>query len=57
VDPHDTGALMQAMQAVLVNPDLRAALQAKGEARAACFSWEETARKTIEVYQGLASQP
>ncbi len=53
VDPLDTGALTAAMRAALVDADLRAGLRARGLARAAQFTWEATARKTIAVYEGL----
>ena len=50
VDPHDPGELAQAMERLLVEPALRSALIERGLARAASFSWERTARRTLAVY-------
>jgi glycosyltransferase involved in cell wall biosynthesis len=55
VDPTDVGQIKQAIESVLTNPDLRSALAERGLARAREFSWERTARQTLEVYT-LAAQ-
>jgi glycosyltransferase involved in cell wall biosynthesis len=57
VDPMDTSALMQAMRAVLLDPDLRASLRARGPARAAAFTWEAAARQTLAVYESVVRGP
>lgn len=44
-------ALAAAMLAVLGDAALAAALRARGRARAAMFSWERTARQTLDVYR------
>jgi len=43
----------KAMDLVLKKPALRAKLQAAGFTRAHKFSWEETARQTLEIYNQL----
>jgi len=51
VNPEDTMAIAQAMRRVLDEPDLRAALRARGFAHARQFTWAQTARATVEAYQ------
>ncbi|MBN1978913.1 MAG: glycosyltransferase family 4 protein [Anaerolineae bacterium] len=51
VDPDDTGALADALAALLSDDEKRAELSARGLARASAFSWEQTAFKTLEVYR------
>jgi glycosyltransferase involved in cell wall biosynthesis len=51
VDPTDTTALAGAMERVLGDPALQASLRARGQARAATFTWERTARETAAVYR------
>jgi glycosyltransferase involved in cell wall biosynthesis len=54
VDPADEAEIAEAMAALLASPERREALRERGLARAALFSWEETARQTIEVYRQVA---
>lgn len=51
VDPYDVEALAQAVCRVLIEPDLAADLRGRGLGRAARFTWERTARETVEVYR------
>ena len=51
VDPFDEQALALAMARVIENSDLAAELCVKGLKRAREFSWQKTARMTIEVYE------
>jgi glycosyltransferase involved in cell wall biosynthesis len=51
VDPRSTGQLAEAIERVLADEDLAARLSAAGRARAAAFSWERTARMTLQVYE------
>jgi len=51
VDPYDVQQLARAMRDVLFSGDLRREMAAKGLKRARQFSWAETARKTLEIYQ------
>ena len=50
-DPFDTRALGEAIARVIDHPDYRAELRVKGRARAAAFSWIETARSTLKAYE------
>jgi glycosyltransferase involved in cell wall biosynthesis len=51
VDPNDTTALAAAMRHVMADADLRVAMSQQGLARASGFSWDRTARETVEVYR------
>lgn len=51
VEPGSSEALEEAMGRILEDRALRDRLRAKGLARAAEFSWEETARQTARVYE------
>jgi glycosyltransferase involved in cell wall biosynthesis len=42
------------MLALLNDPGLRATLVRKGRERAAHFSWQTTAARTVEVYRSAA---
>ena len=51
VNPFDESAIASAIERLIDNPPLRAELRAKGWQRAATFSWQETARLTLKVYE------
>jgi glycosyltransferase involved in cell wall biosynthesis len=51
VDPTDETALAEAMHALATDAALRARLRTAGRARAARYSWEATADRTIEAYE------
>jgi len=51
VPPDDIHALADALDRTLTDTTLRQELRAKGIARAAPFTWEETARRTAAVYR------
>jgi glycosyltransferase involved in cell wall biosynthesis len=51
VDPLDEEAIAEGMQRVLEDGELRRRLEREGLARARLFSWERTARQTLEVYR------
>jgi glycosyltransferase involved in cell wall biosynthesis len=51
VDPFDVDELAGAMAKMLDEPALREGLRIKGLDRARLFSWEETARQTLKVYE------
>jgi glycosyltransferase involved in cell wall biosynthesis len=53
VDPRSVAGLAEAMERVINDRDLAARLRKTGRARAATFSWEETARRTLEVYKSV----
>lgn len=50
---NDHEALVTAMVQILKDQSLRAELASKGPLRAAQFTWERTARQTLEVYQKI----
>jgi len=51
VDPDDPAALADAMWRIAHDEALRQRLRDAGLARAKVFSWEATARKTLQVYK------
>jgi glycosyltransferase involved in cell wall biosynthesis len=51
VDPAEPAALAMAMEQVLTDRELQGTMKAAGLARAQGFSWEETARRTVESYR------
>ena len=51
IDPEDPEALAAAMERGLNDDLLRADLIAKGRMQVARFSWQETARQTLQVYR------
>jgi glycosyltransferase involved in cell wall biosynthesis len=53
VNPHDTGAIAQAILRVLGNPQLQEELRQKGYERARHFTWAESARKMLSIYTNL----
>lgn len=56
VDPLDTGALSDAMLALVRDQALRARCIAAGRERAARLTWLETARQTAAVYHNVLSR-
>ncbi len=57
VDPHDIEGLADAMRRVIVDNDLQDELRRRGLARAQRFTWTQTARQVVGVYQQLAGAP
>lgn len=55
-DPNDPGAIAEAVWRCLADSAYRASLVEKGRARAATFTWENCARKTLETYRELGAQ-
>lgn len=49
-DPYDIGTMVKAMLNGLIQKDLRAKLIEEGFRRAALFTWEEAAQKTLNIY-------
>jgi len=54
VDPHDPADVAAAVDRILTDPGLRAALVERGHALASRYSWAETARQTAEVLVAAA---
>ncbi len=57
VDPHSSQAFSQKMFEVFTNDRLRQELSRKGLERAKLFSWEQTARKTLQAYENVLDTP
>ena len=55
VDPYNVEELAEAIRRVLSDAQLRQQMRQKGLERAALFTWENTARKTVEVYKEVLS--
>ena len=52
-DPLSVEAMQEALRAGLLDQPLRARLTAQGRANAATFTWEQTARQTLDVYRQI----
>lgn len=55
VDPHDLTSIAGAMRTIATEPDLLEDLAVRGKQRAASFTWERTARGTIETFERILS--
>jgi len=56
VNPYDTDSLTNAIYAILSNNDLRSDLVRKGYKRAASYSWDKCASRTVQVYNDVYSE-
>lgn len=56
VDPYNIEELAEAILNVLRDPDLRREMSAKGLEQAKKFSWKETARQTLKVYEEVYNE-
>ncbi|WP_436932557.1 glycosyltransferase family 4 protein [Halosimplex halobium] len=54
-DPEDTDSIVEAIERLLTDSQLRDRLQFAGPQRAAEFTWERTARETADVYESVLS--
>jgi glycosyltransferase involved in cell wall biosynthesis len=54
VDPTDDASVADGMRRVLTDGDLAGALRRRGSLRAAAFTWEKTAERTVAVYREVA---
>ena len=57
VDPDDVAGLAAAIGRVLADPRLARDMSAKGIRQAAQFTWDRTARATLEVYENVSLNP
>jgi glycosyltransferase involved in cell wall biosynthesis len=55
-DPHSTSEMTRAMADLLRDAELRSRMERLGQQRAAQFSWQESARKTLEVYYAVSER-
>jgi len=56
VSPDDPRAMAGALIAVVTEPPLREALSERAIKQAAKFSWDKTARETVEAYESIISR-
>lgn len=56
VNPHDTKELAAAIHKILSDEGFRQEMIRRGLKRAAMYSWEETARRTLQVYEEVLRQ-
>jgi glycosyltransferase involved in cell wall biosynthesis len=54
-NPHDTDDMARALADILLDPELRARMERLGLQRAAGFTWQKSARATLEVYHEIAA--
>jgi glycosyltransferase involved in cell wall biosynthesis len=57
VDPFDEAQIAWALARLIDNSDLRNELRVKGLKRAKGFNWDDTARRTLEVYEQVCPAP
>jgi glycosyltransferase involved in cell wall biosynthesis len=55
-DPYSTEQMTRAMSDLLRDAELRTRMERLGQQRAAHFSWQQSARKTLEVYYAVAER-
>src|SRR5207245_3481701 len=53
VDPRSVAGMVEALERVITDVALAARLRDTGQARAARFSWEDTARRTLDIYKTI----
>jgi glycosyltransferase involved in cell wall biosynthesis len=53
VDPEDTRSIEEAILRIVTDSDLRASLRARGYERSGAFSWHLSAKRTLDVYNGV----
>jgi len=53
-DPHSVADMVLAMRDLLLNPELRMRMERLGTQRAAMFSWDRTAARTLDLYYEVA---
>jgi len=54
-DPYSTDEIVRAIADLLLDPELKARMERLGLQRAAHFSWQKTAEKTLEVFYEVAA--
>ncbi len=56
-NPHDSNDIAHALRDILIDPELRGRLERLGIQRAASFTWQKSARATLEVYREVVQTP
>ena len=54
IDPADKDSLVHAIDSLVQDVTLQQQLKAAGKARAARFTWEKTAQKTLAIFRQVA---
>jgi glycosyltransferase involved in cell wall biosynthesis len=54
IDPRDTSGMVRAIETIVHDSQLRRDLVEKGVCRAAGFTWDKTAKQTLEVFRQVA---
>jgi glycosyltransferase involved in cell wall biosynthesis len=55
-NPHDTDDIKRSMGDILLDPQLRGRMERLGLQRAAQFSWQTSARATLDIYKEVAAE-
>ena len=55
-NPHSTSEMTRAIADLLRDAELRSRMERLGQQRAAQFSWQQSARKTLEVYYAVSER-
>ena len=55
VDPRDYRSMAEAVRRLRSDPEFRNKLTAAGRARAACFTWAQSAKRSVEILYRVAS--
>jgi glycosyltransferase involved in cell wall biosynthesis len=53
-DPASTNEMVRAMRDLLLDAELRGRMERLGQKRASLFTWERTARQTLDIYYDVA---
>jgi len=53
-DPDSTEEMVRAMRDIVLDPELRTRMERLAQHRASLFTWDRTARKTLDVYYEIA---
>lgn len=56
VDPYSINSIVEGIQRILSDDNLREDLAIRGLKRSRLFSWEKTARETLKLYQEVYNQ-
>ena len=56
-DPYSTDEIARAIADLLLDAELKSRMERLGLQRAAHFSWQKTAQKTLEVFHEVARRP
>jgi glycosyltransferase involved in cell wall biosynthesis len=55
-DPNSTEQMARAMRDIVLDSELRGRMERLGHHRASLFTWEHTARKTLDIYYEIAGR-